>query len=147
MQQTASLGHGDQTRRISPIAAGLGAAFIAAAVTIAMVSNPSPAAQTAPGAQSTQCASDPLLVLVSGNGTVRFREGNYLSPRMTLSSVPQVVIFPRPREKTQITEVITVEGNATNLVTTSPTTQARNVYPSVAGVLAINARWSPAKSC
>ena len=35
-----------------------------------------------------------LLATTSGSGTVRLREGNYLSPPITLSAKPQSVVFP-----------------------------------------------------
>jgi hypothetical protein len=146
MQQTDSRGQVKSSAAI----AGMGAALVAAAITLTMMmGNPSPAAIPAPAVPpANQCQNVPLMVLVSGSGTVRFREGGYLSPAITLSDVPQTVIFPRPRsETTQIEEVITIEGNATNVVTTSPITQARDMYPKVSGVLAIDAKWRAFKRC
>jgi hypothetical protein len=146
MQHRESRGQGKSSAAV----AGLGAALVAAAITLTMMmGNPSPAAISAPAAPpANQCQNMPLMVLVTGSGTVRFREGGYLSPAITLSDVPQTVVFPRPRsETTPIEEVITIEGNATDVVTTSPITQARNLYPKVNGVLAIDARWRPFKRC
>lgn len=149
MQQTASRGQA----KASTAVAGLGAALVACAITMTMLtSNPSPAAMTAPSAQpATACQNLPLMILVStttGGGTVRFREGSYLSPPITLNTVPQTVVFPRPRPTTAaIEEVITIEGQATDVVTTSPVTQYRMVYPRVSGVLAINAKWRPLAPC
>jgi hypothetical protein len=148
MQPTDSQGRTKSTALV----AGLGAALVASALTLAMmVSNASPAmpAQAAP--PTNQCQAVPLMILVSttkGGGTVRFREGSSLSPPITLSAGPQTVVFPRPRPIVgQLEEVITIEGDATDVVTTSPITQARNVYPRVSGILAIDAKWRPLKPC
>jgi hypothetical protein len=149
MQRTASQGQAKGSAAV----AGLGAALVACALTMTMLSsNPSPAAMPAQSTQpTTACQNLPLMILVStttGGGTVRFREGSYLSPPITLRTVPQTVVFPRPRSATApIEEVITIEGNATDVVTVSPLTQYRRVYPQVAGILAIDAKWRPLKSC
>jgi hypothetical protein len=93
----------------------------------------------------------PLMLLVStntGSGTIRFREGNYLSPPITLSTVPQTVVFPRPRpDQGVLDEVLTMEGNATDIVTTSPITYRQQVYDIANGVRAVEARWIPFKTC
>jgi hypothetical protein len=137
----------------SAAVAGFGAALVGCALMMAtFTSHPSPAAMPAQSAQPVnQCENLPLMILVSttsGSGTIRFREGNYLSPPVTLSTVPQTVTFPRPRSTiAEIEEVITIEGNATDLVTTSPVTGYRKVYPQISGILAINAKWRPLKPC
>jgi hypothetical protein len=62
-----------------------------------------------------------LVSTTSGGGTVRLREGNYLSPPITLSAKPQSVVFPLDRsEPMGPEEVITIEGKATDMVLTSP---------------------------
>jgi hypothetical protein len=152
MQQTASLGQARQSRSNSAVVAGLGAAFVASAVTLVMMtSNPSPSAVPDQAAATTKQCQFPRQLLVStdtGGGTVRFREGSYLSPPITLSTRPQTVVFPLPRpETTPVEEVITIEGNATDVVTASPITNGRTMYPQVTGVLAITARWIPFKTC
>ena len=89
-----------------------------------------------------------LLATTSGSGTVRLREGNYLSPPITLSAKPQSVVFPLPRPQTApAEEVITIEGNATDIVMTSPVTPWRKVFESVTGVSAFNVSWMPMKTC
>jgi len=148
MQRTASQGQVKSSAAI----AGLGAALVACAITIAVAGGPSPAATPVQSAQSANaCQNVPLMINVStvtGGGTVRFREGSYLSPAITLSNVPQLVVFPRPRSETsQIEEVITIEGNATDVITTSPVSGFQRVYPQVTGILAIDARWRALKSC
>jgi hypothetical protein len=151
MQRSSGQAH--QGRKISPLVAGLGAAFVACAITAtSLANNPAPVAapaQAMPAAN--QCQRVPLMLLVSttaGGGTVRFREGDYLSPPIKLSTQPQTVTFPRLRpETTMVEEVITIEGQATDLVTTSPLTNYRMVYPIVDGLLPITARWIPFKSC
>jgi hypothetical protein len=148
MQRTAS-----QARANSSVAvAGLGAALVACALTVALSAGPSPAATTVPSAQPANlCQSSALMIQAStntGGGTIRFREGSYLSPPITLSNIPQTVVFPRPRSTTErIDEVITIEGNATDVVTTFPMGHFQTVYPIVTGVLAFSAHWQPMKSC
>jgi hypothetical protein len=147
-------GQGQQQRKFAPVVAGLGAAVVASAVTLAiMMNNPSPVAVADQAVTSTnQCQIFHRELLVStttGSGTVRLREGNYLSPPITLSTQPQAVVFPllRPSpEAAPVEEVITVEGNANDVVLTSRLTAWRRVY-NVVGVLAFSTRWQPMKGC
>jgi len=149
MTRTASQGQ----VKGSAAVAGLGAALVACAITIAVAGGPSPAATPTQTAQpsTNACQNTPLMIqasTVTGGGTIRFREGSYLSPPINLSTTPQTVIFPRPRSTTsRIDEVITIEGNATDVVTTFPFGQKQNVYPTVSGVLAFPVYWAPIKSC
>jgi hypothetical protein len=152
-QQVASQGQTEQGRKRSGIVAGIGAAAVASAITIVvMMSGSSPVAvndQAATG--TTQCRMLPreiLLATNAGGGTVRLREGSYLSPPITLGAKPQSVVFPLPRpETTPVEEVITVEGNATDIVMTSPVTPWRKVFESVTGVSAFSVAWKPMKTC
>jgi hypothetical protein len=148
MQRTASQGQA----KSSVAVAGLGAALVACAISMAtLTGSPSPAMPAPSAPPTNQCQNVPLMIAVStttGGGTVRLREGNYLSPPITLSTTPQTVVFPRPRSTTaMIEEVITVEGNATDVVTTFPVSHFQRVYPQVKGILAIDAKWGPLKPC
>jgi hypothetical protein len=155
MQETASRGQGQsqlQPRR-SPVLAGVGAALVASAITVVimMSSSPAPVAvQDQAANATTQCQMMPRKLLVStttGSGTVRLREGSYLSPPIKLSTEPQAVVFPLPRpETTPVEEVIAIEGNATDVVITSDVTALRKVY-DVVGALAFNVTWKPMKTC
>jgi len=166
MQQTASPFHFQsqaqaqaqaqalQPRKMSAVVAGLGAALVASAVTLTMMaSNPSAAVQdqAATAATAPQCRMvlrEFLVSTDSGSGTVRLREGSYLSPPITLSARPQSVVFPLARpQTTPESEVITIEGNATDLVLTSPITAWKRVFGSVSGVSAFQASWMPMKGC
>ena len=152
MQRTASPGQAKSSASSAAVA-GLGAALVACAISMAtLTSNPSTAAMPAQSTQPTnQCQNVPLMLAVStttGGGTIRLREGSYLSPPITLGTVPQTVVFPRPRSTTaMIEEVITIEGNATDVVTTFPMSHFQRVYPQVTGILAIDAKWGPLKPC
>jgi hypothetical protein len=89
-----------------------------------------------------------LVSTTSGGGTVRLREGSYLSPPIKLNAKPQSVVFPLDRPETMgPEEVITIEGNATDVVLTSPVTTFRKVFDSVSGVVAFSTRWMPMKTC
>jgi hypothetical protein len=154
MPQAALQGQAQQTRKSPAVVAGLGAAFIASAITLTMMmSNPSPAVpdQAAASAATPQCKlinREYLVATTSGSGTVRLREGNYLSPPITLSTQPQLVTFPLLRPQTQpVSEVITVEGKAADLVLTSRVTGWKRVFESVDGVVAFQANWAPLKGC
>ncbi len=154
MQQAAPVGQAQRSRKNSVLVAGLGAAFVASAVTcVMMMSNPSPSAVPDQAAATAvpQCQLVMRQFLVStttGSGTVRLREGSYLSPPITLSARPQAVVFPVARpETTPAAEVITVEGNATDVVMTSPVTAWRKVFDNVNGVVAFQANWMPLKGC
>jgi hypothetical protein len=97
------------------------------------------------------CQNVPLMIAAStttGGCTIRFREGSYVSPPIAPSSAPQTVVFPRPRSMTApIDEAITIEGNATDVVTTFPVSHLQRVYPKVTGILAISAHWQALKPC
>ena len=139
--------------QISPLVAGLGAAFVASAVAIViMMSGPAPVANQAASGTSKECKVVMREFAVStetGSGTVRLREGSYLSPPIVLSSKPQTVTFPvpRPQDAPSAAEVITIEGNATGVVLTSTVTGWRHVYDSVNGVVAFSSSWLPVKGC
>jgi hypothetical protein len=155
MQETASQGQGQsqlQPRR-SPMITGVGAALVASAITVVIMMSSSPApvvVQDQAANATTQCRMMPRKLLVStttGSGTVRLREGSYLSPPIKLSTQPQAVVFPLPRpETTPVEEVIAIEGNATDVVITSDVTALRKVY-DVVGALAFNVTWKPMKTC
>ena len=153
MQETGSPRQAQQQRKISPVVAGVGAAFVAAAVTVVLVmSGPSPVAVSDQAAtSSTQCQMVPRKLLVStttGSGTVRLRAGSYLSPPITLSTRPQAVAFPLPRpETTPGEEMISIEGKASDIVITSEVSDYRRVFENVSGVSAFNVTWKPMKTC
>jgi hypothetical protein len=142
-----------QPRKISPVVAGLGAAFVGVGVTLVlMMSGPSPVAvsdQAASGTQQCLMIQRKLLVSTTmGSGTVRLREGSYLSPPIALTNKPQGVVFPLPRpETTPLEEVITIEGNANDVVITSEVSPYREVFATVTGVLAFKVIWKPMKGC
>jgi len=152
MQEAAPQGQGQGQRKLSPIVAGIGAAAIAAAVTVViMLSHPAPVATSDQAASTTrQCQLIPRKILVSttvGSGTVRFRASGYLSPPFTLTTQPQAVVFPLPRpDTTPVEEVISVEGNATDVVITSDVTDLRKVF-DVVGSYTYTVKWAPMKSC
>ena len=153
MQQTASQGQSQQQpRKKSTLVAGLAAAFVASAVCLTMLmSGPSPVATPDQAANTPNCKvikREFLVSTTSGGGTVRLREGSYLSPPIKLSAKPQSVVFPLDRPETMgPEEVITIEGNATDVVLTSPVTTFRKVFDSVSGVVAFSTRWMPMKTC
>jgi hypothetical protein len=151
MQDAASQGRAQG--RISPVVAGLGAAFIAGAVTLVMMmSSPSPVTVSdQAAATSNQCQMIHRKLLVStttGSGTVRLRAGSYLSPPIALGAKPQGVVFPLPRPETNpLEEVITIEGNASDVVITSEVSEYRRVIGAVTGVSAFSVIWKPMKGC
>jgi hypothetical protein len=152
-QQGASQGQAEQAPKRSVLVAGVGAAVLACAITaVVMMSSTSPVAVKDQAADGTkQCKVLPreiLLATTVGSGTIRLREGSYLSPPITLTTKPQSVVFPLLRpETTPVEEVITIEGNATDVVMTSPVTPWRKVFESVTGVSAFNVAWKPIKNC
>lgn len=158
MQHAASMEQ-VQGRKLSPAVMGLGAAAIAAAITVVITaSSPAPVDALAPvivqnasaasaGDQCQMINRKLLVSTTSGSGTVRLREGNYLSPPITLSGVPQAVVFPLPRpDVTPLMEVLTVEGQATDVVITSDVTGSRRTY-DVHGIQPFTVNWKPLKSC
>jgi hypothetical protein len=136
MPEATSQGQAQQQRKRSPVIAGIGAALVATAIAVTMLmSAPSPVA-VQDQAASTQCQIVPRKLLVSttiGSGTVRLRAGSYLSPPIKLSAQPQAVVFPLPRpEVNPVEEVISIEGNANDVVITSDVTNLRRVFDAVA---------------
>jgi hypothetical protein len=155
-QQAASQRAQSQAQKsgkISPLVAGLGAAFVASAVAVVMMmSGPASVTDQAASGTSKECKMMLRQFLVStqtGSGTVRLREGSYLSPPIVLSSKPQTVTFPtpRPQDAPSDAEVITIEGNATDVVLASPVTTWRHVFNNVSGVVAFESRWAAVKGC
>jgi hypothetical protein len=146
-------GPGQRQRKLSPLVLGLSAAVIASAITLVVMQsqNSSTAPAAAPAAStSKQCQLVPRRLLVStehGGGTVQFRASGYLTPPFTLTNKPQVVQFPLPRpDSDTVTEQITVEGNATDLVLTSEATDLHRVF-DVSGVYDLSLTWRPLKGC
>lgn len=143
---------GKQQSKVTPIVAGLGAAIIAIGITVAVSTNSAttPVSQEMASAAPKACQQMARKLLVStttGGGTVRIREGSYLSPPIKLSAIPQGVVFPLPRPTAvPVEEVLTIEGNATDVVITSEVTNLRRVF-DVQGVTAFNIIWQPLKTC
>jgi hypothetical protein len=108
--------------------------------------NPSPAAVSE---LASSVATAPQLVsTAAGGGTVRLREGSYVSEPITLSGQPQTVTFPLPRpDVISAPEVVTIEGDAADVVLTSPVTSWRKAFQIVHGVTAVEANWLPVKTC
>jgi hypothetical protein len=152
MQIASSRRHFQQQSRRSPAVAGVGAALVASALTIVlMMSSPAPVAAPDQAVTTTaQCQMIPRKLLVStanGSGTVRLRAGGYLSPPIRLSVTPQEVVFPAARPTVGLVDqVITVEGNANDVMISSELTGLRKVL-DVAGVAAFNLKWLPMKPC
>jgi hypothetical protein len=152
MQGGASQGRSQQQGKRSPVVLAIGAAVVASAVTLViMMSNPSPVATPEQAVSSTKlCQLMQRRLLVSttqGSGTVRFRASGWLSPPFTLTTQPQVVIFPLPRpDTTPLEEVISVEGNATDVVITSEVTDLHKVF-DVVGTYTYTLTWAPRKTC
>ena len=149
--QAQAQGQRQQQRKFSPVVAGLGAAVVASAVSLVIMMNkPAPAVLDQAVTSTNQCQIFHRELLVStttGSGTVRLREGNYLSSPITLSTQAQAVVFPLPRpESTPVTEVITIEGNANDVEITSALTGSRNVF-NVVGAAAYSVTWQPMKGC
>ena len=157
MPEPASQGQAQQQqqRKNSTLIAGIGAAVVAAAITVVVLMSSSSAPPTAVKDQaanaSSQCQILNRKMLVStttGSGTIRLREGSYLSPPIVLNNQPQAVVFPLPRpDAVPAEEVIIIEGNAKNLVITSDVTPLRRVIESVSGASAISVIWAPRKNC
>ncbi len=141
-------------RKSSAIVAGIGAAVVASAVTLVLtISGNSAPIAVADGASMTapkQCQMIQRKFYVAtqtGSAVVRLREGNYLSPPITLSAQPQPVVFPLARpEVTPVTEVLTIEGNSSNVIITSDLNAGVEVL-SVTGVKAFPVTWVPQKKC
>jgi hypothetical protein len=152
--QPSSQGQSQPSRSRSVVVAGLGAALVASAITVVMLMNggSSPIA-VADGASSgtDQCHMLQRKLLVSttsSGGTIRVREGNYLSPPVKLGPEAKAVVFPLPRpQTTPVEEVLTIEGTASDVVITSDVTPLRRVFNDVVGVTAFNVIWKPMKNC
>jgi hypothetical protein len=143
---------GQRQRKLSPVVAGLGAAVIAAAISaVVMTSSPT---NVSTGDQSVsnvkQCTLMQRRLLVStdhGSGTVRFRASGWLSPPFTITKEPQVIVFPLPRpDATPVTEMISVEGSATDVVVTSEVTNLHLEF-DLSGTHNISLTWAPKKDC
>ena len=151
--QGQAQGQAQGRRKLSPMVAGASAAMIAVAVTVVvMMSRPATVATTTEqvATNAHQCPAMQRRLLVStthGGGTIQFRAGGYLSPPFTLTDHPQVVAFPLPRPETiPLQEIISIEGNATDVVITSEMTDLHKVF-DVAGMYPYAVTWAPRKGC
>jgi hypothetical protein len=140
-------------RKFSPALAGIGAAVIAAAITVVvMTSGPTPqTASQQKASTSKECQLIQRRLLVStenGSGTVRFRASGWVSPPFTITREPQVIVFRLPRSDTApAPEDITIEGSATDIVLTSEITEYRQVFNRVDGSFSFHVDWKPVKGC
>jgi hypothetical protein len=153
MQDNAPQSQAQGRRKLSPIVAGAGAAMIAVAVTVVvMMSHPPTVATTTEQVATNvqQCPAMQRRLLVStthSGGTIQFRAGGYLSPPFTLTDHPQVVAFPLPRPETvPLQEIISIEGNATDVVITSELTDLHKVFDML-GTYPYAVTWAPRKGC
>jgi hypothetical protein len=152
-RQTQLPGQTRGTAKKSALVMGIGAAAVAAVLTVAMMSggNSPQTAAPAKASQAAQCEGMQRTLLVStrtGGGTVRFRASGWVSPPYTLTTAPQAVTFPLLRAADhEVDEVITIEGNATDLVTSSPLVDSHNEYPAIKGSLTVTRTWMAATSC
>jgi hypothetical protein len=120
MQHTVSLESAQARRKRSALVAGLAAACVASAVTFTE----------------------------TGGGTVRFREGDWVSQPITLTQEWQTVEFPGVRSQTEVLrQVGTIEGDATNIVTVGALSGHRFVFPEVHGVKPAYFNWRPYQAC
>jgi hypothetical protein len=153
MQHTVSLESAQARRKRSALVAGLAAACVASAVTFTMLaSHPSPTTTPATEASAKACPSMPPLVMYvfteTGGGTVRFREGDWVSQPITLTQEWQTVEFPGVRSQTEVLrQVGTIEGDATNIVTVGALSGHRFVFPEVHGVKPAYFNWRPYQAC
>jgi hypothetical protein len=100
--------------------------------------------------QTNQCSMIQRKLYVStttGSGTVRLRDGNYLSPPITLSAQRRPVVFPQPRPgENPLDDVVTIEGNSSDVVITSDFNPNPRVF-NVVGLTAFAVTWKPMKGC
>ncbi len=136
------------------IVAGIGAALVATVITLVM-SLSGGASQVAPsnGATATEAPRCSLIQrklyvsTATGSGTVRLRDGHYVSPPITLSSQRQPVLFPqlRPGEN-PLEDVITIEGNSDNVMISSDFNPNLGIF-NVPGLTAFSITWKAVKGC
>jgi hypothetical protein len=136
------------------IVAAIGAALVATVITL-VISMSGGASQVAPpsGATATQAPQCSLIQrklyvsTATGSGTVRLREGNYVSQPIVLSAQRQPVVFPqlRPGEN-PVEEVITIEGNSDNVMISSDYNPNLGIY-NVPGLTAFSITWKAVKGC
>jgi hypothetical protein len=157
MQNAVSKGQaeGQGQRKLSPMIAGVGAAVIAAGITIAVMTSGTSTSPTtgdqAAVKDTRQCQLIQRRLLVAtdhGGGTVRFRASGWLSPPFNLTKEPQVVVFPLLRPDTDpVPETVMIEGNATDLVITSEVVVNSHTVVNVPGSYQYNVIWAPRKGC
>jgi hypothetical protein len=152
--QSQARGQVQSSGKRPAVIAGLGAALVAVVVTLVLsMSGGSAPVATSDGASATQtnqCSMIQRKLYVSttaGGGTVRLRDGNYLSPPITLSAQRQPVVFPQPRPgENPLDDVITIEGNSSDVVITSDFNPNPRVF-NVVGLTAFAVTWKPMKGC
>jgi hypothetical protein len=147
-------GQARQAGKRNVIVAGLGAAFVGSLLTFTIaLGKPQPAAVPVaqPSAPGKTCQKVPLVWLVSstapGGGTVRLREGSYVSPPVKLTTRPQAVIFPGMRGDVAFEEPIVVQGDAQSIVMENLTHNFRRLYQLNNGTVTITTTWVPLTTC
>jgi hypothetical protein len=103
--------------------AGVGAAFVASAITLSVMMSgaaPAMAPQQAADGSKNQCQMvhrAMLAATTSGGGMILLREGGYISPPIVLGPRAQLVNLPLPRPGiTPAEDVVVIEGSATDVV-------------------------------
>ena len=75
-----------------------------------------------------------LAATTSGGGTIRLRDGDYISPPIVLGPRTQLVNFPLPRPGiTPAEDVVVIEGNATDVVRNENSDPGRRSSPPRTG--------------
>ena len=152
--QSQSRGQVQSSGKRPAVVAGLGAALVAVVITVVLSmsggSSPVATSDGASATQANQCSLIQRKLYVSttaGSGTVRLRDGNYVSPPITLGAQRQAVVFPQPRPgENPLDDVITIEGNSSDVVITSDFNPNPRVF-NVTGLTAFAVTWKPMKGC
>jgi hypothetical protein len=117
----------------------------------AAASAPAAAPELAPVplADARQCGLNPRKFYLSGNGVIRVRDGDYVSPPIVLDVYPQEIVMPLARPVQGITplETVVVEGKASVVVMKSDLASFRKVFEHLRGAARFDIQWVPLKNC
>jgi hypothetical protein len=108
-----------------------------------------PATAPVPLADIRQCSLNPRKFYLSGNGIIRVRDGDYVSPPIVLDAYPQEIVMPLARPELGITplETVAVEGKASVVVMKSDLASFRKVFQHLRGAARFDIQWVPLRNC
>jgi hypothetical protein len=109
---------------------------------------PTPTSSPTSEPASRQCGLAQRKFYLAGNGTIRVRAGENVSPPIELEAYPKEVVFPVSRPQSgPVEETVVVEGTARTVIMTSDLPGFRKTFNRLRGSSSFQAHWQPLRNC